>query len=117
MKKFLFVQTQPPHGSINGQEGLDAVLMGSAFTECAVLFLDDGIYQILSDQQTGPLNSKDYSVTYLALADYGVNNIYCCQTHLNERSLSTKDLILPVQALPEASIRRLFDEYDVILSF
>ena len=43
MKKLLFVQSHPPHGSLFGQEGLDAILAGSAFIECGVLFLGDGI--------------------------------------------------------------------------
>ncbi|MFT7257659.1 MAG: sulfur relay (sulfurtransferase) DsrF/TusC family protein, partial [Candidatus Azotimanducaceae bacterium] len=52
MKKLLFVQSKAPHGSLQGQEGLDAILAGSAFVDCAVLFTGDGIYQILSLQQT-----------------------------------------------------------------
>ena len=60
MKKFLFVQEQPPHGSINGQEGLDVILMGSAFVEASVLMLADGIFQLVKKQQTEILGTKDY---------------------------------------------------------
>ena len=117
MKKFLFVQDKPPHRTIIGQEGLDVILMGSAFTECTVLLLEDGIYQVLSDQKTEKLGTKDYSVSYKALKDYGVQNIYCCQSHLDHRDLSVNDLTVPVHPVSEAEVRDLFDAHDVILSF
>ena len=117
MKKFLFVQSAPPHGSITGQEGLDAILMGSAFATCSVLFLEDGIYQILKGQRTASLGSKDYSVTYKALKDYGVENILCCQSHLDDRGLKTDDFIVPVKVLTDNEVALLMRENDVIISF
>ena len=53
--QILFVQGTPPHGSMIGQEGLDACLMGSAFADCALLFLGDGIFQVLGPQDTSTL--------------------------------------------------------------
>ena len=117
MKKFLFVLDKPPHGSIVGQEALDAILMGSAFTECSVLFLGDGIYQVLSGQDTGQLGTKDYSVTYKALADYGVTDVYCRLSHLEQRRLDVADLVIPVQALSEDDVKQMFLDHDIILSF
>jgi sulfur relay (sulfurtransferase) DsrF/TusC family protein len=46
-KSLLFVLTSAPHGRINAQEGLDALLMGSAFADCSALFLGDGILQLI----------------------------------------------------------------------
>ena len=117
LKKFLFVLDKPPHGSITGQEALDAILMGSAFTQCSVLFLGDGLYQVLGDQDTGLLETKDYSVTYKALADYGVTSICCRKSHLEERKLDASDLVIPVQALSETEVKQMFVDHDVILSF
>lgn len=117
MKKFLFVLDKPPHGSVNGQEALDAILMGSAFTQCSVLFLGDGLYQVLGDQDTAQLATKDYSVTYQALADYGVTGVYCRQSHLGERNLDASDLVIAVQALSETEVKQMFVDHDVILSF
>ena len=117
MKRFLFVLDKSPHGSITGQEALDAVLMGSAFTQCSVLFLGDGIYQVLQAQDTRALGMKDYSVTYKALADYGVTNVYCLQSHLEQRKLDVADLVIPVRALSEDESRQVLLDHDLILSF
>lgn len=117
MKRLLFVQSHAPHGSLLGQEGLDAILMGSAFSECSVLLLDDGIYQVLSGQDTSGLGTKDYSVTYKALKDYGVTGIYCSERHLTARGLSASDLLVPVTLLNDGGVSALMAEHDVVLGF
>lgn len=117
MKKLLFVQSRAPHGSLFGQEGLDAVLMGSAFAECSLLLLDDGVYQILGRQDTTELGTKDYSVTYKALRDYGVETIYCSAADLARRGLDADSLLLPVNLLDDPAIAELMHNHDVIFSF
>jgi tRNA 2-thiouridine synthesizing protein C len=117
MKKLLFVQTKAPHGTLFGHEGLDAILMGTAFVECTVLLLEDGVFQVLKGQDPSGLGTKDYSVTYKALRDYGVDTIYCSASHLSERGLIEDDLLVPVQALTDAEVTQLIGNHDVILSF
>lgn len=116
MKKLLFVQSKAPHGSINGQEGLDAILAGSAFTECDVLLIDDGVFQLLTDQVIDVTSGKDYSVTYGALADYGVDRIHVAASHLKARGFGESDLVVPVTALDDDGVRNLMASADVILS-
>ena len=117
MKKLLFVQSRAPHGSLNGQEGLDAVLMGSAFAECSLLLLGDAIYQVLAGQDTAELGTKDYSVTYGALKDYGVERIYCSDSDLAARGIGSGDLLIDVEPLDDAGVRDLMGRHDVIFSF
>lgn len=117
MKRILFVQSRPPHGSLAGQEGLDALLMGSAFARCSLLFLGDGLFQVVSGQDTRALGPKDYSVTFGALADYGVEDIYCSETDLQQRGLTIDDLVIRVTPVDDATIRELMADHDVLLSF
>lgn len=117
MKRILFVQSRPPYGTLFGQEGLDALLMGSAFVECTLLFLGDGIYQVLTGQKAGALGLKDYSVTFGALRDYGVTHVYCSKTDLEMRALETGDLVIPVSPLEDNDIKELMASHEVILSF
>jgi tRNA 2-thiouridine synthesizing protein C len=117
MKKLLFVQSKPPHGSLQGQEGLDAILAGSAFVDCAVLFTGDGVYQLLSQQHTDALSSRDYAATYLALEDYGVDQLYCVAADLQQRGLTTADLLLSPTPLDDAGVQALLHRADAILDF
>ncbi len=115
--QLLFVQQRPPHGSIVGQEGLDACLMGSAFADCAMLFLGDGIYQVTKQQNTSGLHLKDYSVTYKALRDYGVSKLYCRQADLTSRQLQLSDLLVEVQPLEQSALADLVSESSQVLTF
>ena len=117
VKNILFVQTKAPHGSIAGQEGLDAILAGSAFTSCNVLLLEDGVYQLLDNQDTNALGVKDFSVTYGALADYGVENLFVAGSHLAARGLEAKDLLLNAEVLDDDAVRGVLAKADAILSF
>ncbi len=117
MKRLLFVQSRAPHGSVNGQEGLDALLAGSAFATCSLLLLEDGVFQLLKAQDTSDSGTKNYSVSYGALPDYGVEDLYCSADHLVSRGLTTDDLVVPVTALDRAGISQLMADHDVILSF
>lgn len=116
-KKLLFVQTRAPHGSINGQEGLDALLAGSAFAECAILLMDDGVLQLVRGQDTDALGTKNYAVSYGALADYGVEPIYVAGSHLARRGFVEDDLEVPVAVIDDDAIADLMANHDVILTF
>ena len=116
-KHLLFVQSHAPHGTIFGQEGLDATLMGSAFTQCSVLFTGDGVYQLLTDQDPSRIGSRDFARGYQALKDYGVEAVYCIAEDLINRHLTTDDLMIEVQLLQAEDVRTLFDAADVILDF
>lgn len=117
MTAILFIQTQPPHGKINGQEGLDALLMGSAFTDCGALFVADGVLQLVKGQAPEALGSRDYARGFGALADYGVTKVYCCQTALAKHRLKADDLLLPVELVDSGQTRQLLAQYDRVLTF
>lgn len=117
MKKFLFVQHQAAHKNFIGQEGLDAILMGSAFVNCTLLFMDDGVFQLLTDQNPDTLGRKNYPAAYAALRDYGVDQIYCSASSMALRNLKSEDLIIDHECVTDKEISSLFDSHDVILSF
>lgn len=116
-KSLLFVHTSAPHGRINAQEGLDALLMGSAFADCSALFLGDGILQLLRDQDTSQSNQKNFSQTFGALNDYDVKKIFCSETQLADFGLTVSDLVIEVTALSNEQVGSLFSTNDVILNF
>ena len=116
MSQLLFVMSRAP-GTINAQEGFDALLMGSAFSECSVLFLGEGLYQLLNGQQPEPLGRKNYTLGFAALEDYGVKHIYCSESQLAGASLTRDNLILDVRPLSESDVNQLFADHDAILSF
>ena len=117
MTDLIFVQSYAPHGSIKGQEVLDACLMGSAFCRCAILFLGDGIYQLKKGQLTDSLSVKDYSVSYGVLSDYGVEQIICREEDLKQRGLTQSDLIIDVDLKTDDQIQSLINDSKQVLTF
>ncbi len=116
MSRILFVMTHSP-GTINAQEGFDALLMGSAFANCSALFLGQGLYQLINSQNREPIGGKNYTLGFAALHDYGVQNIYGSRSQLEDTVLSPDDFCINVELLADDEVNRLFDSHDTILTF
>lgn len=117
MSSILYVFSHPPHGSINAQEGLDALLMGSAFTACSVLFVGDGLMQLIKGQATEELGTKNFSLSFGALKDYGVTRIVCSQPDMVARGINSDDFLIEVEPLDAAGMQTLFRDHDKVLNF
>ena len=115
--KLLFIQTCAPHSSINAQEGIDALLMGSAFAKCSLLFVAEGVLQIVKEQDTNSLGIKNFSRTFRALEDYGIKNIYCASISMEHYDLAPEDLMLKVTVVENQGIQKLLHQHDRILTF
>lgn len=117
MSSILFIFAGTPHASLNAQEGLDALLMGSAFTECRLLFLGSGVTQLIDDQNATQIGRKNFAQGYAALSDYGVSQIACRQADLDCLNLDKDQLSLDVQVLDDESCRRWLNEAERVLNF
>jgi len=94
IKKFLYVNRKAPHGTIFALESLEVVLIGAAFDQdVSLAFIDDGVYQLLQNQDTSGIGVKNFSATYKALGDYDVNKIYVEKESLELRGLSKENLL------------------------
>jgi tRNA 2-thiouridine synthesizing protein C len=118
VKKFMFVNRTAPYGSVYALESLEVVLISAAFDQdVALVFLEDGVFQLKKGQQTKGIETKNFSPAYRALADYDVEKLYVEQESLAARGLTTADLIVDVTVLPSRELGALMDEQDVVLSF
>jgi tRNA 2-thiouridine synthesizing protein C len=117
MGTILFVFSRPPHGSINAQEGLDALLMGSAFTTCSVLFVGDGLLQLVSGQTTEELGARNFSLSFGALKDYGVTHIACSKPDLMARGLNKDDFLIEVEPLDTPGMQAFVRDHEKVLNF
>ena len=92
-KKFMYMNTKAPYGTIYALESLEVVLIGAAFEQdVSLAFIGDGVYQLTKGQNTDGIGMKNFSPTYTALGDYDVNKIYVEKESLEERGLSLDDL-------------------------
>ncbi|HDN26385.1 MAG TPA: sulfurtransferase complex subunit TusC, partial [Thioploca sp.] len=117
VKKFLYLNRKAPYGSIYALESLEVVLIGAAFDQdVSLAFIDDGVYQLKKNQQTSVTSGigvKDFSKTYRALEGYDVEKLYVDKKTMEERGLSTDDLLVPVEVLDDAQMAELMEQQDV----
>jgi tRNA 2-thiouridine synthesizing protein C len=132
IKKFLYVNRKAPHGSIFALESLEVVLIGAAFDQdVSLAFIDDGVYQLMQNQNTDGIGTKNFSPTYKALGDYDINKIYVEKESLELRGLS-KDNLMPltwededddwakkdsIQVVSSEQLADIIDDQDVIFNF
>ena len=131
-KKFLYVNRRAPYGTIYAWESLEVVLIGAAFEQdVRLLFMDDGVYQLVKGMDTKGIGMKNFSATYSALGDYDVNQIYVDKDALAERGLSLDDLQHlvwedenedwaekdSIRLVSRDEIADLLEEQDVIFNF
>jgi tRNA 2-thiouridine synthesizing protein C len=118
MKKFMFVNRKPPYGTIYALESLEVVLIAATFDQdVSLVFLDDGVYELVKGQNSKGIGMKNFSPTYRALEGYDVEKLYVERESLQARGLSEADLLVPVQVLASAQMAELMAAQDVVLSF
>ncbi len=93
-KKFLYINRKAPYGTIYALESLEVVLIGAAFEqEVSLAFIDDGVYQLIENQDTTGIGAKNFSKTYRALGDFEVRKLYVEKEALAERGLELENLM------------------------
>lgn len=118
VKKFMFVNRKAPYGTIYALEALEVVLISAAFDQdVSLVFMDDGVYQIVKGQHTKAIDVKNFSPTYRALEGYDIEKLYVDQDSLTQRGLTEDDLLVDVTVLNSAEMAKLMAEQDVVLSF
>jgi tRNA 2-thiouridine synthesizing protein C len=117
-KRMLVLLRKPPHGSIFGQEALEAVLVAGAFDQdVTLLLMGDGVLNLLAGQQADLLEHRDLLKMFASLKDYDVQHIVVQESALRQRGLATADLAMNVDALDDERIAKLIDAQDVVISF
>ncbi|MDH5541318.1 MAG: sulfurtransferase complex subunit TusC [Rhizobacter sp.] len=118
IKKVMFVNRKAPYGTIYALESLEVVLITATFDQdVSLVFLDDGVYELVKGQNTKALGIKNFSPTYRALDGYDVEKLYVERESLEARGLSVDQLLVDVEVLSSVQMGELMQQQDVVLSF
>ncbi len=110
--------SKAPHGSAAGREGLDLLLLSASYDmPSAALFVGDGVYQLLANQQPELVGGKNYIATFRALPMYDVEQILICQDSLAQRGLTREQLILDVELCTPSQIADVIGQSTEVLRF
>ena len=118
IKKFLFINRKAPYGTIYALESLEVVLISAAFDQdVSLVFLDDGVYQIVRGQDTKAIGIKNFSPAYLALEDHNIEKLFVEKESMEARGLKESDFVVSVKVISAQEMTDLMHSQDVILSF
>lgn len=80
--------------------------------------MDDGVFQLLKNQQSQLIDQKNIGSILPALALYGIENVYVHQESLDARAIKLDEIIFDApQLLNNKGIGSLLNEQDQLLSF
>ena len=89
VKKFMFVNRKAPYGTIYALESLEVVLITATFDQdVSLVFIDDGVYELVKGQQTKGIGIKNFSPSYRALDGYDVEKLYVDADSMAQRGLT-----------------------------
>lgn len=118
-KKILLISRSAPYGKSTAREALDVALAASVYDQdISILFMDDGVFQLLKNQHSELIAQKNIASILPALPLYDIENIYIHQQSLDERAIEFDDLILnDLKSLNNKDVGHLLQQQDQLLSF
>lgn len=116
-KSVLLISRHAPWAGIGAAEALDIALAAGAFDlPLSMLFMDDGVLQLLDKQQPHTLEQKDLSANLQALPMFGIEQLYVAQQCLTQRGLDNGALAVAAQVLNDQQIQQLIRQYDYVMT-
>ena len=117
-KSLLIISRQPPWSGPAAREALDIALAGGAFDlPIGMLFLDDGVFQLIAGQKPGQLQQKDLGANLQALGLFGIEQLFACADSVSARGLKPDALSLDeLQLLDAGQISAVIDRFDQVIT-
>jgi len=116
-KRCLFINRHAPYGSSHPQETLDMAYALAAFEHrVSLLFMDDGVYQILHNQAPAMIGMKEISHAFRAWEDYGIEHLYVEKASLEIRGIGVEELLVNVCLVSSTELHEIMEQQDFIFS-
>lgn len=118
-KKILLINRHAPYGTNVAREALDAALAASVYDQdLSLLFMDDGVFQLINHQDAQTINQKSFTAMLPVLPLYGIDKLYVHAESLRERGLKEEELVIKeIKLINNNEIGTLMTEQDQLLSF
>ena len=106
-----------PYGNALAREGLEAALAcGAMGAKTRVLYINEGVWQLLAPQNSGAIDCKNQAAMASALPLYDVDAIWVDEASLQQRNLTPAD-INSGEIISPARVQELLATSKNILSF
>ncbi|MCJ7694510.1 MAG: DsrE family protein [Anaerolineaceae bacterium] len=118
MNSVIVLLRKAPYGSVYTAEAFRTIMGIAVFEmDICVVFMDDGVYSIVKNQNPEKLDMKPLGEGFPMLKDFNVNKFVVHDESLTERGLSTEDLVIEVEIKTGQEISDLMLTYGKVLPF
>jgi len=115
IRTLTFISRRAPYGEDFARAMLDMVMAAAVFDQqVQLVFMDDGVYQLLADQAPEAIHNKNLSANLSALPLYGVETVYADAESLALRGLQSDKLVLPVTVADSSQLKALIAASDQV---
>lgn len=116
-KSLLLLMRHAPYAGARATEALEAALVGAVFDmPTSLLFRDDGVWQLLPQQQADTLGVRTHSNLISALPQYDITNLYACSESLAARHLRQDQLTSGVTLVSQEQQQALIAQHSLVLN-
>ncbi|HHE9947724.1 sulfurtransferase complex subunit TusC [Haemophilus influenzae] len=118
--KIAFLFRTSPHGTSISREGLDAILAATAFCEpndIGIFFINDGVLNLIDNQQPEIIQQKDFIRTFKLLDLYDVEQRFICTASLQKFKLDNRELILSCEKIDRSLLLEKLNQAEKLFTF
>ena len=117
-KSLLLILRSSPYGNGLARAGVDLALAAAAFDQdVSLLFMDEGIWQLLPQQDSAHTPGKNIARLLDSLPLYDIETLYVDGTSMVRRQLEPGQLSGNTQVLDEAELRAFVEGFDQVMGF
>lgn len=114
----LILQRHAPYGSSIAREGLDFILTSAAYDQnLTVLFLGDGVFQLLDNQNSQAIDLKNHGSALEVLPLYEVENLLAVEEDLIDRGISHNQLISGINIINREQSKAIITQHTKVIGF
>ena len=114
----LVVVRRPPYGSSLARAALDVALAAAAFEQpVKLLFMGDGVLQLLPGQDSGAIGVKNIGRLLASLPLYEIETVYVDSEAAARHGLDLSVAPLATMAVDGPAMHQLMDSCDHLLGF
>ena len=117
-KKILVLCRRAPYSGHLARAGLDAALAAAVFEQdLSVLFMDEGVWQLVPGKQSGEIDNKSISSTLESMPLYDIESFFVEALSLQQRGIAAEALNHNTITLGAAELPAFIDSFDQVWSF
>ncbi|MCL1076865.1 sulfurtransferase complex subunit TusC [Parashewanella spongiae] len=118
MKQLTIIFRHGPTAHSKGREALDLAMLSASFDQhVKLIFIDEGVFNTLKDQQIEQTGAKDYISTFKALSLYDIDDVYICKTSMDGFGLLSSDILIDYTSAEPSVISEMIRGSDKVLIF